>query len=219
LTAHDDGSLTVVVHSRGLVPGVAHAQHIHGSLSKSHFMCPTMADDTNHDGLLTNEEAAGEYGVVFLALTTHGDASPKSGLAMDRMPVADSKGRLDYRRTFAASELPQGLLAHLSALHVVEHGIDVDHNGKYDVRGAGISTFAKNLGMPGVPEEATDPASCGMVLGAGAPVSPLGGVETGGGPATGADLGLVGAGAGLLGVSVVLLMAGARRRRLAERGA
>jgi hypothetical protein len=219
LTAHDDGSLTVVIHSRGLVPGQPHAQHIHGSLSASHFMCPTMADDTNHDGLLTNEEATGEYGAIFLALTTHGDASAKSGLALDRMPVADSHGRVDYRRTFAASELPHGLLAHLSSLHVVQHGIDVDHNGKYDIKGAGISTFAENLGMPGVPEEATDPASCGMVLGAGAPVSPHGGVETGGGPATGPDRGLVGAGAGLLAVSGALLVVAARQRRQPERGA
>ena len=36
-------------------------------------------------------------------------------------------------------------------LHVVQHGIDVNGNGKYDVEGAGISTFAKNLGVPGVP--------------------------------------------------------------------
>jgi hypothetical protein len=219
LTAHDDGSLTVVVHSRGLLPGEHHAQHIHGSQSKSHFMCPTMADDTNHDGVLTNEEATGEYGVIYLALTTHGDASAKSGLAIDRMPVADSKGRIDYQRTFSASQLPDGLLANLSALHVVQHGIDVNHNGKYDVQGAGVSTFAKNLGVPGVPEEATDPASCGMVLGAGATVSPHGGVETGGGPATGVDRGLVGAGAGLLAASVVLLLVGTRPRRLPERGA
>jgi hypothetical protein len=145
-------------------------------------MCPSAADDKDGDGLLTNEEAAGEYGDVFLALTTSGDASTKSGLATDRMPVADASGRIDYERTFAADELPDGLIKHLSQLHVVQHGIDVNDNGRYDMAGAGISTFAKNLGVDGVPEEATDPASCGVVTGAMAHRQPHGGIETGGGP-------------------------------------
>jgi hypothetical protein len=219
LTAHA-GSLTVVIHAHGLVPGQPHAQHIHGSLGGSHFMCPSMADDTNGDGLLTNEEATGEYGKIFLALTTKGDTSANSALAVDRMPVADDQGRLDYRRTFAAGEVPDGLLAHLSSLHVVQHGIDVNHNGRYDMDGAGVSTFAKNLGVSGVPEEATDPASCGMVVGAGAPMSPQGGVETGGGPAGGADHGLAVVGGSLVGAALVLLVVvQIRGRRLGERRA
>ena len=31
LTALDNGGLKVVIHSKGLVPGQPHAQHIHGS--------------------------------------------------------------------------------------------------------------------------------------------------------------------------------------------
>jgi hypothetical protein len=56
-----------------------------------------------------------------------------------------------------------------------------------------------------VPEEATDPASCGMVVGAGAPMSPQGGVETGGGPAADVDGGLVAAGGTLVVVALALL--------------
>jgi Cu/Zn superoxide dismutase len=219
LTAHNDGRLTVVIHARGLVPGQPHAQHLHGSLAKGHFMCPSMADDTDHDGLLTNEEAAGEYGNIFLALTTRGDGSARSSLAVDRMPVADSSGRLAYRRTFTADDLPHGLVEHLSTLHVVQHGIDVDGNGKYDVAGAGVSTFAKNLGVSGVPEEATDPASCGMVTGASAPVSPRGGPETGGSPPLGANGGVALLGGSLVAVAVVLLLTGLRMRRPGERRA
>jgi hypothetical protein len=180
LTATDDGGLRVVIHGRGFVPGIPHAQHIHGSTGGGHYRCPSSADDTDGDGLLTNEEASGEYGDLFFALTTRGDTSPKSGLALDRMPVADSSGHLDYERTFSAAELPKGLLTHLSEVHVVQHGIDVNDNGRYDMAGAGVSTFAANLGVDGVPEEATDPASCGVVTGAMAPMSPKGGVETGG---------------------------------------
>ncbi len=181
LTATDSGGLRVVIHADGLVPGLPHAQHIHGSAGGGHYMCPSEANDTDGDGLLTNEEAAGEYGNVFLALTTRGDTSPESGLAVDRMPVADASGHLDYERTFSADELPDGLVEHLSDAHVVQHGIDVNGNGRYDMAGAGVSTFAKNLGVTGIPEEVTDPASCGVITGAMAGMPPHGGVETGGG--------------------------------------
>ena len=79
--------------------------------------------------------------------------------------------------------VPDGLLEHLSSLHVVQHGIDVNNNDKYDLAALGESTFAKNLGVAGVPEEATNPASCGVVQGAGAAKPARGGVETGGAPA------------------------------------
>jgi hypothetical protein len=206
LTAQDDGGLRVVVHGEGFVPGVPHAQHIHGAMNGGHFMCPTMEADTDGDGLLTNEEASGEYGNVFLSLTTRGDASAESGLAIDRMPVADDSGRIDYDRTFTADQLPDGLLDQLEHVHVVQHGIDVNGNGEYDLDGAGVSTFAENLGLPDVPEEATDPASCGVVTGAMAMRAPLGGVETGGGDARpGVDVPVVAFGALLLLGSVTVL--------------
>jgi len=161
-------------------------------------MCPSAKNDTDGDGLLTNEEASGEYGKVFLALTTKGDTSPNSGLALDRMPVADASGRIHYERTISANELPDGLLRHLSEVHVVQHGIDVNHNARYDMAGAGVSTFAKNLGVAGVPEEATDPASCGVVTGARAAMAPHGGPETGGGDHDSVALAVPGVGGVLL---------------------
>ena len=93
-------------------------------------MCPSIENDTDGDGLLTNEEASGEYGQVFMALTTEGDASAESGLALDRMPVADASGRIDYDRTFSADEVPDGLVDQLAHVHVVQHGIDVNGNGR-----------------------------------------------------------------------------------------
>ena len=169
LTETGDGGLHVVIHSRGLVPSQPHPQHIHGSGHGGHFGCPTLKDnDTDGDGVLTNEEATGEYGTIFLALTTRGGATPQDGLDVKRMPAADAQGRLDYDRTFPAKALPDGLLEHLSSVHVVQHGIDVNDNGTYDLDALGESTFAKGLGVAGVPEEATDPASCGVVQGAGA---------------------------------------------------
>jgi hypothetical protein len=212
LTATDDGRLTVVIRAEGLVPGQPHAQHIHGTAGGSHFMCPSMANDEDGDGYLTNEEATGEYGTIFVALTTNGDASADSGLALDRMPVADSSGRVKYERTFEADEVPAALLANLSEVHVVQHGIDVNDNGRYDLKGLGESTFAKNLGAAGVPEEATNPASCGVVTGAGSAHAPRGGPETGGAAATEGDVPLAVGGVLLLGVSAALIAVRSLRR-------
>jgi len=216
LTALGNGQLKVVIHSRGLVPGQPHAQHIHGSAGGGHFGCPTLKNDKDGDGILTNEEATGEYGMIFLALTTRGGATPQDGLDVSRMPVADAHGRLDYERTFSADMVPQGLIAHLSAVHVVQHGIDVNHNGKYDVAALGVSTFAENLGISGVPEEATDPASCGVIQGAGAAHPARHGVETGGAPPSRPNALLVAAGAAALALDAAFLFSRWRRRTTSD---
>jgi hypothetical protein len=214
LTALSNGDLKVVIHSKGLVPNQPHAQHIHGSSHGGHFGCPTLKDnDTDGDGILTNEEATGEYGTVFLALTTSGGVKPEDGLAVDRMPVADSKGGLDYKRTISAKSVPDGLVEHLSSLHVVQHGIDANSNGKYDVEALGVSTFAESLGAPNIPEEATDPASCGVVQGAGMSGKPRGGVETGGAPGLEVNAPLAAAGAALLLVAAGFGVSAVARRR------
>jgi hypothetical protein len=214
LTALGNGRLKVVIHSQGLVPGQPHAQHIHGSAHGGHFGCPTLKkNDTDGDGVLTNEEATGEYGTVFLALTTEGGATPQDGLDVKRMPVADSQGRLDYERTFSAKAVPDGLVEHLSSLHVVQHGIDANNNGKYDMEALGVSTFAESLGVPNIPEEATDPASCGVVQGAGMSGKPRGGVETGGAPAPDVNAPLAAAGAALLVLAAVFGVSAAALRR------
>jgi hypothetical protein len=218
LTATDDGGLKVVIHSKGLVPGVFHPQHIHGTAHGEHFKCPTLKEaDTDGDGVITNEEGMGEYGVIFFPLTTSGGATatPQDALDPKRMPVADSKGRIDYERTFPKEMLPDGLLDHLSTMHVVQHGIDKNNNGKYDLDALGESTFAANQGKPGVPEEVTDPALCGVVKGAGAADKAKGGVETGGAPAPDLNAPLAAAGAGLLLVAAafaVSAVAGSRAR-------
>ncbi len=218
MTARDDGSLTVAIEARGLVPGQPHAQHIHGSAEGGHFMCPSEADDADGDGVLTNEEATGEYGTIYLSLTTRGGVSARAGLALDRMPVADSEGRLTYRRTLSADLVPDALAARLSHVHVVLHGMDANDNGRYDVKGLGVSTFARDLGAPGVPEEATNPASCGVVMGAGAPVHPTGGVDTGGGTSDLEDgSGRRTVGLGLLVTAAVLLVPLLSRRALRRR--
>jgi hypothetical protein len=117
--------------------------------------------------------------------------------------------------------IPDGLLEHLSSLHVVQHGIDVNNNGKYDVEALGVSTFAQSLGVPNIPEEATDPASCGVVQGAGMSGKPKGGVETGGAPGPEVNAPLAAAGGALLLVSAGFAASAvirSRRNRIADQG-
>ncbi|WP_067499668.1 hypothetical protein [Actinoplanes sp. TFC3] len=181
LTAMSDGDLKISIRSRGLVPNSPHAQHLHGSTSGMDFHCPDMSADKDGNGFVSTEEGVPMYGDIFVSLTTKGDISKASGLAVDRMPTADAKGNLSYERTIAAADLPKGTIEHLKDLHIVEHGIDANHNGKYDMDALGESTLAKSAGLKGIPEEATDPAVCGMVSGAAAGSVPVGGVATGDG--------------------------------------
>jgi hypothetical protein len=185
ITATDQGDLHVVIHSKGMTPNSAHAQHIHGATNGMDFHCPDKSADTNHNGFVSTEEGLPMYGDIFISLTTTGATDKASGLAVDRMPMADAQGNLNYDRTIPAAQLPPGTIAHIKDLHIVQHGIDANHNGTYDMAALGESTFAKSNGIPNIPEEATDPATCGMVSGAAAGSMPVGGVNTGDGSTIG----------------------------------
>ncbi|WP_219417328.1 superoxide dismutase family protein [Pseudonocardia nigra] len=218
LTPTSDGGLRVQVESSGLVPGAPHAQHLHGGFDGTDFMCPPASADSDGDGFVSTVEGLPAYGDIQISLTTEGDTTAASGLALDRFPVADDSGNLTYERTIPAGMLPDGTLEQLANLHIVQHGIDVNGNGMYDLDGLGESPLAMSLGLDGVPAEGTFPATCGMVAGAAAATMPDGGVETGDGSAAddgagAAALAVVG-GAALLGAGGVAVW---RRRAGQER--
>ena len=181
LTATGNGDLKISIRSKGMVPNSPHAQHLHGAVNNMDFHCPPMSADKDGNGFVSTEEGLPSYGDIFISLTTKGDTTKASGLAVDRMPTADAQGNLSYERTIAAADLPDGTLQHLKDLHVVQHGIDANNNDKYDLEGLGESTLAKSAGLKGIPQEATDPATCGMVTGAAVGSVPVGGVDTGDG--------------------------------------
>ncbi len=207
-------SMTVHIKGTGFTPNMPHAQHFHGSFEENaDFTCPTSASDKDGDGQVNTEEGLPQYGNIIISLTTKGDTSPESGLAVDRMPVADDNGNLSYKRTI---ELPAGAGDRIRNLHIVQHGLDVNGNDKYDLEGLGESTFAQSLGVEGIPEEATNPATCGTVNGAAAGAQPTGGVETGGAGTQGTEA----AGTFALGGLALLGAAAAfrQRRRVTEAG-
>jgi hypothetical protein len=176
VTVHDDGSMHVSIQGHGLTPNQPHAQHLHGDITASmEFFCPPASTDEDGDGQVSTEEGAPMYGGVVVALTTRGDTSADSVLDLDRAPVADANGELTYERTIPADQVPDSIVEHIDYLHIVQHGLDVNGNDKYDMKSLGESVFAKSLGVDGVPEEGTNPATCGEV-------TPFGAVDTGGDP-------------------------------------
>jgi hypothetical protein len=160
----------VDVRARGLTPDAPHAQHIHyGDQARNE--CPTAFDDTNDDGRLTTLEGVPAYGPVVVSLTTTGDTSPASLLAVDRFPVAEH-GRYHYSRnnikftkvegtgddgdTGTAREIAKAV-RHGEGV-VVIHGTDYDRNGAYSLSKEGASELD-----PSLPAEATDPVACGLL--------------------------------------------------------
>ena len=196
----DGTTVTFTLAYKGLLADAPHAAHMHYSDATPHT-CPTADLDADGGGTLNTTETASAYGPIIVSLTTSGDTSPSSGLAVDRFGVGDdvsySRGDVTVTPEIAADIL-SGNVA------VVVHGVDHDGSGKFD--GATMSDLD-----PSLPTEATDPALCG-ILTASQMDAPAGGVDTGEAARGGADLGLVAAGGAALLAGGALLVA---RRRTA----
>lgn len=152
----DGDHVTVRIQAKGLTPNLVHVQHIHGVARNQ---CPTAErrDDRVDDGLIDTVEGLPDYGAIQVSLTTRGDTSPGSGLAVERFPVADEHGKLKYERTFTIGvDFPREVAEHFEQHHFVVHGIDVNRNGSYDFE-AGTSGLTSSL-----PLEAELPATCGL---------------------------------------------------------
>jgi hypothetical protein len=141
------------IHSHGLAAKLPHAQHIHG-FKKAVSECPTLAA-SGSDNLITTAEGLPSYGPIQVSLTTRGDTSPNSALAVDRFPVANAKGSVEYERTFS---VPSNVAKNLGKKVIVQHGVDLNDNGRYDFQAAGKSELD-----PSLPQEATIPATCGVI--------------------------------------------------------
>ncbi len=213
--SEDGDTMSVQLDASNLELDFVHAAHIHGIFdgslddapadgSFSASSCPTLAEDTGStvpgeedqpDGFISVVEGAGKYGGVQVSLTTSGDTSPDSGLAVDRFAAGTS---IDYDRDIT---IPSAMKDELAKVHIVVHGTDTDDNGDQTNDNGAVSSLDASL-----PFDATAPALCGTLTAVSA-----GAVDTGaGGTATDNNAGIVAAGA--------LAMAGAvalRRRQTA----
>lgn len=150
MSAIDAGEVYVNVHNVENPGGV-----VRGQIKPD---VPNMDDDPNeesadkdNDGFISVAEGVPFYGAIVDSLTTSGDTSPASALALERFPVANNAGSYTYERTFMLSDDTD-----LDEAHVIIHGADIDQNGAYD--GEKQSSIAE-----GVPFEATVPVACGVL--------------------------------------------------------
>ncbi len=172
-------NMTVQVNATGLELDFVHAMHIHavfdGDLSEEPgesdipaSSCPTVAnndtvdggdapgtEDSEADGFVNVLEGASSYGGVQVSLTTEGDTSADSALAVDRFPVGTE---IDYERTI---EIPSALKDELADVHIVVHGTDIDDNGDESNDDGETSSLDDSL-----PFDATAPALCGTLTAA-----------------------------------------------------
>ncbi|SER76486.1 hypothetical protein SAMN05216188_11571 [Lentzea xinjiangensis] len=134
---------------RGVLADAPHAQHIHiGAQGR----CPSQRADTSGDGIVNTTEGHPFYGHIGTSLTTNGDTSPGSGLAVDRFPTPDGTS-YNYRRSITVTADVASNIRNGKAVLVV-HGIDPNRSGAYD--GSAPSDLD-----PSLPLEATSPAACG----------------------------------------------------------
>ena len=145
----------VRVKARGLAKNLPHAQHIHFG-KQAENECPGLGKDENGDFRITTVEGVPSYGPVRASLTTKGDTSAASVLAVTRYPTAE-KGKYDYERTIKVGKNVARGIRNGNAVIVV-HGVDYNANGEYDFKSAGKSDLD-----PALPAEATDPALCGVL--------------------------------------------------------
>ncbi len=151
----DGRQLDVRLQAHELAPALPHAMHIHWGEEARHE-CPTVSRDDDGDFRLTTVEGVPAYGPVRVSLTTSGDTSPESVLAVDRYPTAP-EGTIRYERQIRTQGEVARAIRRGEAV-VVIHGVDYNGNGRYDFNSAGESDLNEDL-----PAEATDPAVCGAL--------------------------------------------------------
>ncbi|MEX5296331.1 hypothetical protein QYM41_13720 [Kocuria sp. CPCC 205268] len=177
-----------------------HAQHIHIA---AQGMCPPPTADTDGDGVVSTPEGHPFYGMIGASLTTEGDTSADSALAVERFPGGSA---YTYERTLQLDEATAESLRNGTAV-VVVHGVDP----------AKMPAAAAEKMSPlnaELPLAATLPAACGTLTASQMGAMPEGGADTGVAQDTGSA-----AEAAALGGGVLAAAAGAAwalRRRAAR---
>jgi hypothetical protein len=176
-----------------------HVQHIH---IDAKGQCPTMADDTSKDGVISTTEGAPAYGAIGTTLSTSGDTSPAAGTTLT---VAPSGASFDYKRSF---DLDAKTLASVKAgtAVIVVHGLDPAKTPQ-------ASQSEKSDLVPSLPLAATSPALCGTLTASQMSSMPNGAADTGGGSTAGLQHeGLIGGGAALVAAGAAAGAVAMRRR-------
>ncbi|QOR70791.1 hypothetical protein IM660_00215 [Ruania alkalisoli] len=142
-----------------------HAQHIHIG---GQGVCPDASADEDGDGAVSTPEGIPSYGQVSTSLTTEGDTSADSALAIERFPGGES---YTYERTFEVNDDTAAALADGTAV-VVIHGVNPELLSEEAAEK--MSPLNEEL-----PLAATLPAACGAVSVSQMDAMPDGGADTG----------------------------------------
>lgn len=167
------GELWVTLHGNsakftlqvsGLLANSAHAANIYLGQGQ----CPAVAAASSGGAgqSVSPVDPTPLLGTASASLTTTGDTSPSSALALTRFPA---EGAYTYSRTFDVDPAVTTALRNGTALFVI-HGVDGNDNGKYDETAGGA-----------VSSEASHPALCGGFVAAQMQSVPAGSADTGGG--------------------------------------
>lgn len=152
--------ITARVSVKGAAPNMMHMQHIHTGTS-----CPTMAADTNRDGIVDVVEGIPAYGAILVPLD--GDLSSQAAGGM-MSPMANRAGNYNYMKSTSLRAMltdlhmpnlnPSGPVAKLAAnealrlevRHVVIHGVP---------ESTALPSTA--MGLPGASAQMALPIACG----------------------------------------------------------
>ncbi len=135
-----------------------HLMHIHaGGVGR----CPPERAARLHAGhrAISTHDALAWYGYPRTSLTTRGDTSPRSIVELDRYKTGTN---LHYSRPIRVSPRVADEIRAGNAVLVV-HGIDYNHNGKYDVAALNRSGWSSEE-YSHLPGETTAPALCGKLV-------------------------------------------------------
>jgi hypothetical protein len=146
---------TVTLKTDGLLDAAPHPLHIHAG---GRGVCPPGSAAKRHNGHLSISTLDGVpwYGPPVTALTTRGNTSAKSILALHRFPT---QGNITYTRRIRLTKVVAAYVRTNNAV-VIVHGADYNHNGVYD-NSLDRSDLKRSL-----PGELTTPALCGPIVAA-----------------------------------------------------
>lgn len=142
-----------------------HAQHFHIG---AQGVCPPAEADTDGDGVVSTPEGQPFYGMIGTSLTTEGDTSPDSALAVERFPGGSA---YTYERTVAVDDATAQAIKDGTAVIVV-HGVDPSLLPE-------AAAQKKSSLNEDLPLAATLPAACGTLSASQMGAVPGGGADTG----------------------------------------
>lgn len=157
LTIRESGNtLLFTLNASGLPPEMMHMVHLHGFESGKNAVCPTMAADTNHDGVVDLNETEPMSGVTMIPL--NGDPAAME-IAASTYPHASESGRIHYEKRVSLSALKAAFAKNFHGAN-----LDLSHLVVF-IHGVPAATKLPNTAasLPGVPAQVTLPVACGKL--------------------------------------------------------